>query len=687
MTELTHLRGVGTKAVERLSKLGLYSVEDLLFHFPLRYKDRTHVRRIADLSPGDEALIEGRLESARIAYEGRRVLLASITDTSATIQFRFFYFSQKQFAFFKPGARLYAFGEVRKSRRGYYEMIHPEYRFIDYHEPVPVEKYYTPVYPTTADLHQKSLYRYINEALLWLSDPANSLEELLPEAWNYGISMQQAIQLIHRPPLETDMDSLMQGEHVARKRLVFEELLANILSLKKLRAQSRAEKAIQLNTECHLFKKLAKTLSFSLTDAQHRVIQEISADLSRPLPMMRLLQGDVGAGKTLVAVAAMLQAVEAGYQAAMMVPTEILAEQHRTNLRKMLEPLGIHICVLLGSQKAAEKRAALKQIRHGDIPIIIGTHALFQEAVHFANLAMIVVDEQHRFGVHQRLLLRQKGANNEYLPHQLIMTATPIPRSLAMTLYADLDYSVLDSLPPGRQKIKTVAIPNERRTEVIEHVRAACLHGAQVYWVCALIEESESLDCQAAEQSFEMLKKLIPEINIGLVHGNMDAQSKEQTMGAFREASIQLLVATTVIEVGVDIPNATLMVIENAERFGLAQLHQLRGRIGRGEKQSSCVLMYQSPLSGDAERRIQAMRETNDGFEIAKEDMRQRGPGEILGTRQAGQLCFRVANLSRDSEQFQKALSVAEDFRKQSPELADKIVARWLGHLVHYAEV
>lgn len=687
MTELTQLAGVGPKAVERLSRLNIHSVEDLLLHFPLRYRDKTCIRHIADLVPGDEALIEGYLESAQVSYEGRRVLVATVKDASATIRFRFFHFSQKQSAYFKTGARLYAYGEVRQSRRGYIEMIHPEYRFIDYHKTVPLEEFYSPIYPTTADLSQKSIYLYIDKALSWLSNSPEALEELLPQDWSYEISMRQAIQLIHRPPLNTDIDRLLEGEHAAHKRLAFEELLANILSLKKLRSQTRAEKAIPLQAQPQLFNKLTDSLPFPLTAAQQRVINEIRADLSQSLPMMRLMQGDVGAGKTLVAVAAMLQAVESGYQAAMMVPTEILAEQHKTNLRRLLEPLSIHLSVLLGSQKAAEKRAALKQVRHGDAQIVIGTHALFQEAVSFAKLAMIVVDEQHRFGVHQRLLLRQKGTTGQYLPHQLIMTATPIPRSLAMTLYADLDYSVLDGLPPGRQAIKTVAIPDERRAEVIERIRAACRRDMQAYWVCALIEESESLTCQAAEQSFEMLKQALPEINIGLVHGNIKTQAKEQTMNAFKDGEIQLLVATTVIEVGVDIPNATLMVIENAERFGLAQLHQLRGRVGRGTQQSSCVLIYRNPLSQDAERRIRAMRDTNDGFEIAKEDMRQRGPGEILGTRQAGQLCFRVADLSRNSEQLQKALSVADNFRAHSPEHADKIVARWLGHLAHYAEV
>ena len=688
MTALTALRGIGSVAEASLNKLGINCVEDLLFHFPLRYKDKTRIKHIATLNINDEALIEGVLESVRVAYEGRRVLIAVVRDASAaTIQFRFFHFSQRQMFFFKPGARLYAYGEVRQARKGGYEMIHPEYRFIKDHEHVPVQYFYTPVYPATADLKQASLYRYIDKALQWLSDSPDFLEELLPEKWTHGISLADAIRLIHRPPTDTNLDALLNGNHVAHLRLVFEELLANIVSLRKLRLQSRVEKAVNLEGDNSLLKRLLSVLPFDLTAAQTRVIQEITDDLSKSEAMMRLVQGDVGSGKTIVAVAAMLKAVAAGYQAAMMVPTEILAEQHYTNLRDILDPLDVRISVLLGNQKASEKRAILRHIRHGVSQIVIGTHALFQEAVRFDKLAVVVVDEQHRFGVHQRLLLKQKGEQEDYQPHQLIMTATPIPRSLAMTLYADLDYSVIDTLPPGRQEITTVAVSDERRNEVVERVHLACRRGSQVYWVCTLIEESKTLRYQAAEKSFEFLKAAMPEIEIGLVHGGMNAQNKEQTMHAFRERRIKLLVATTVIEVGVDVPNATLMVIENAERLGLAQLHQLRGRVGRGEKQSTCVLIYHPPLSENAEARIKVMRRTNDGFEIAKEDMRQRGPGEILGTRQTGQTCFRVADLMRDRELLKKAYTVADRFLEQSPEIVDKLIDRWLGKSIHYADV
>ena len=688
MTALTALRGIGSIAETSLNKLGINCVEDLLFHFPLRYKDKTRIRRIDELRIGEEALIEGVLESARVAFEGRRVLIAVVRDASgATMQFRFFHFSERQRFFFKPGSRLYAHGEVRLARRVRYEMIHPEYRFIKDDEPVPVQSFYTPVYPTTADLKQASLYRYIDKSLQWLSDSPDFLEELLPAQWAYDISLADAIALIHRPPPDTDLNALLEGDHVARQRLAFEEMLANVVSLKKMRLQNRVERAANLEGEDFLFKRLLSLLPFDLTAAQQRVVAEITEDLSKSEAMMRLVQGDVGSGKTIVAVAAMLKAVSAGYQAAMMVPTEILAEQHYTNLRTILEPLEVRISLLLGNQKVSEKRAILRHIRHGVSQIIIGTHALFQEAVSFDKLAVVVVDEQHRFGVHQRLLLKQKGEHRDYQPHQLIMTATPIPRSLAMTMYADLDYSVIDTLPPGRQEIKTVAVSDERRDEVVGRVHLACRQGSQVYWVCTLIEESQNLRYQAAENSYEFLKAAMPDIKIGLIHGGMKAQMKEQAMQAFREQRTQLLVATTVIEVGVDVPNATLMVIENAERLGLAQLHQLRGRVGRGEKQSTCVLIYHPPLSENAEARIKVMRRTNDGFEIAKEDLRQRGSGEILGTRQTGQTCFRVADLTRDKELLKKTYTVADHLLKQSPETVDKLIDRWLGQSIHYAEV
>ena len=691
--KVTELKGVGPGVAARLEKLGLHSIEDLLFHFPLRYQDKTRVVPIGGLTPGQPALIEGRVESAQVAYTGRRVLVVRVSDQSGWLQLRFFHFSMAQKAGFKPGQKLYAYGEVRAARAAL-EIIHPEYRLIGDAQSALTEAHYTPVYPTTEGLHQKSLRRLTQAAVEWLRKPGNELEELLPDEWADqladdagAISTQEAICLFHKPPAGTDLAALTEGRHPARKRLVFEELLANILSLKRLRAKHRRYKAEALVCEGRLFEKLVAGLPFTLTGAQNKVIGEILEDVRGSSPMMRLVQGDVGSGKTVVATAALLQAIESGFQAALMAPTEILAEQHFNNLREWLEPLGVRVCVVSARQKARARQAALRQIRQGQAQLVTGTHALFQEAVDFSRLALIVVDEQHRFGVHQRLLLKEKGAHGDFQPHQLIMTATPIPRSLAMTMYADLDYSVIDALPPGRKRIKTVALPEQRRDEVIERLHESCRNGVQAYWVCPLIEESESLQCRAAEESHRYLSGVMPGFKLGLIHGNLGGDEKESVMRAFKGGEINVLVATTVIEVGVDVPNATLMIIDNAERLGLAQLHQLRGRVGRGERQSTCVLIYSPPLSEKAARRIGIMRKSSDGFEIAAEDMRLRGPGEILGTRQAGQIHFRVADLSQDAGQIQQVLKMADDFAGQYPRHAEKMIERWLGRFSRYAEV
>lgn len=693
VTELTQLKGVGPGTAARLAKLGLHSVEDLLFHFPLRYQDKTRIAPIGGLAPGQTALIEGRVEAAQIAYTGRRVLVVRVSDTSGQLQLRFFHFSMAQQAGFKPGQRLCAYGEVRAARAAL-EIIHPEYRLLADAQQTPTDAHYTPVYPATEGLHQRSLRKLTQAAVEWFARPGNGLEELLPaecaEQLADGaaaISVQQAIALLHRPPAGTDLEALTEGRHPARKRLVFEELLANILSLKRLRAKHRRHKAEVLACEGRLFAQLVQNLPFTLTGAQDKVIGEILADLHTAEPMMRLVQGDVGSGKTLVAVAALLQAIEGGFQAALMAPTEILAEQHYNNLREWLEPLGVRVCTVSARHKARTRQAVLRQIRQGQAQLVTGTHALFQEAVEFSSLALIVVDEQHRFGVHQRLLLKEKGARGGCQPHQLIMTATPIPRSLAMTMYADLDYSVIDALPPGRKQIRTVALPEHRRDEVIERLHESCRDGVQAYWVCPLIEESESLQCRAAEESHRYLSGVMPGFKLGLIHGNLGGDEKESVMRAFKAGEINVLVATTVVEVGVDVPNATLMIIDNAERLGLAQLHQLRGRVGRGERQSTCVLIYAPPLSEKAARRIGVMRKSGDGFEIAAEDMRLRGPGEILGTRQAGQIHFRVADLSQDAAQIRRVLQTADGFLERHPQRADKLIERWLGRFSRYAEV
>ncbi len=688
MTPITALKGIGEAIASRLDKLGIESVEDVLFHFPLRYQDRTRVLPIGQLRSDLNALIAGRVLSARVAYGRRRTLLVEVGDESGTVQLRFFHFSTAQERSFAQGSEVYAYGECRLAR-GRPEMIHPEYRFTA-DRPVPVERCYTPVYPSTEGVQQKNLLKITDQALAWLAQPENRLKELLPPDMREGIgklSLQEAINLIHRPPAGTDLQSLANGHNPAHRRLAFEELLANMLSLKRLRSEEHRRKAIALKCEGKLFGKLLEQLPFELTAAQKRVIAEVREDIARPRPMMRLAQGDVGSGKTLVAVAALLQAIECGYQAALMAPTEILAEQHASNLRPLMEALGVTMCMVSGRQKAKERSALLRHIRQGAARLVIGTHALFQEAVEFENLSLIVVDEKHRFGVHQRLLLKEKGKEEDCDPHQLIMTATPIPRSLAMVMYADLDYSVIDEMPPGRKPIQTVALSEERRAEVVKRIGEACAQGAQAYWVCTLIEGSETLQCRTAEDSFRHLKKHLPKLRMGLVHGQLHPSKKEEAMQKFKRGEIDVLVATTVVEVGVDVPNASLMVIENAERMGLAQLHQLRGRVGRGERQSACVLVYKPPLSDKAKRRIEILRKSNDGFEIAREDMRLRGPGEIMGTRQTGQMYFRVADLSRDAELVRHVTQIAEEFLLEHPQLSNELIDRWLGRLARYAEV
>ena len=687
MVPITELKGIGSDTAERLAKLGIESIEDVLFHFPLRYQDRTRVRQISEIRPGIEAIVAGRVYSARVIYGRRRTLIVEMGDSTGVLQLRFFHFSTAQQKSFAPEQELYVYGECRRVR-GKLEMIHPEYRFTG-GRPVPVADYYTPIYPTTDGLHQKSFLKITTQALNWLTEPEHQLEELLPLDIDESLgelSLQKSIELIHRPPIGTDLETLVEGQHPARQRLVFEELLANMLSLKRLRHQDDERKAVALKCKGEMFEKLLKQLPFEPTEAQKRVIAEVRRDIQQTKPMMRLVQGDVGCGKTLVAIATVLQAIECGYQAALMAPTEILAEQHASNFRSAMETLGIKTCLLSGRQKAREKEAVLRYIRQGITQLVIGTHALFQETVEFHNLGLIVIDEKHRFGVKQRMLLKEKGMEG-CEPHQLIMTATPIPRSLAMVMYADLDHSVIDEMPPGRKPVQTVAISDQRRDEVIDRIGEVCTQGAQAYWICTLIEESESLQCRAAEDSFKYLKKVLPNLSLGLVHGQLDSAEKEAVMTQFKNGEIDVLVATTVVEVGVDVSNASLMVIENAERMGLAQLHQLRGRVGRGAQQSTCVLVYKPPLSDKATQRIEILRKSNDGFEIAQEDMKLRGPGEIMGTRQTGQQYFRVANLARDGKVLQRINKMVEPFLLNNPEISTKLIDRWLGYLTRYGEV
>jgi ATP-dependent DNA helicase RecG len=646
---LTTLRGVGPALAAKLERIGLQTVQDLLFHLPLRYEDRTRVLPIGSLRPGRRAVVEGEIQLAEIVFRRRRALLCRITDGSGFMNLRFFHFSGAQQASLSRGARLRCFGEVRIGPGGL-EMVHPEYRLLA-NAAATLEPGLTPIYPATEGVQQGRL-RLLSQLALEQLRPSG-LRDLVPEEalQRQGLpDLETALRYVHRPPPDADIDLLNAGRHPAQRRLAFEELLAHQLSLRLLRRAADKEHSLPLSPAAGLVARFLAQLPFQLTAAQRRAWSEIEADLARPQPMMRLVQGDVGSGKTVVAALAAIRAVEHGAQAAVMAPTELLAEQHARNFLGWLEPLGLRVGLLTGRVTGRARTKLMGEIADGGVQIAVGTHALFQDDVRFARLALAIVDEQHRFGVHQRLQLREKGGSDGLYPHQLVMTATPIPRTLAMTAYADLDVSVIDELPPGRTPVRTVVLPDSRREEVVARIEAACRAGRQAYWVCPLIEESEALRHQAAEETAAALAAALPELRIGLVHGRMPGRRKESVMSAFKQGKLDLLVATTVIEVGVDVPNASLMVIENAERMGLAQLHQLRGRVGRGPVESSCVLLFSGSLSPIARERLGVLRETSDGFEVARRDLELRGPGELLGTRQTGLMQLKVADLLRDSD-------------------------------------
>ncbi|MFZ2234935.1 MAG: ATP-dependent DNA helicase RecG [Dokdonella sp.] len=684
LAKLTTLPGVGPALSKSLEKLGLLHVQDLWFHLPLRYEDRTHITPIADLRPGESALVEGSIEAIERGFRFRPQLRIAISDGSQqTLVLRFFHFHAGQIAQLNVGSRLRCYGEIRHGAQGF-EIIHPQYTRVADDAPSTVDETLTPVYPTTEGLGQKRIASVVGRALDRL--PREGLELIPPEQLApLGLtSLYDALLTAHRPPPDADVGALTLGIHPAQRRLAFEELLARHLGLARQRNDLRRHAAPALKGDASLRKRLLKNLPFALTAAQKRVSVEIGNDLKQPVPMLRLVQGDVGSGKTVVAALAALTAVEAGYQVAVMAPTELLAEQHLRAFREWFEPLGIEVTWLAGKVTGKARVSALSAVANG-AAVVIGTHALMQEAVEFNRLGLAIIDEQHRFGVHQRLALRDKGLAAGTVPHQLVLTATPIPRTLAMTAYADLDISVIDELPPGRTPVRTVVVSNARRNEVIERVRAACADGRQIYWVCTLIEESEQLEAQAAEVAYAELGHALADVRIGLIHGRMKAKEKADAMAAFKAGDLKLLVATTVIEVGVDVPNASLMVIENAERLGLAQLHQLRGRVGRGSAISSCVLLYRPPLSALARQRLEVMRETNDGFRIAEKDLELRGPGEVLGTRQTGQMEFRIADLARDADLLPEVQRLAGELLQTEPARAERIVARWVGGATRYA--
>jgi ATP-dependent DNA helicase RecG len=687
---VSSLAGVGPRIEELLKKIGIETIQDLLFHLPSRYQDRTRITPIARIREGDYALIEGEILTATVNGGPRATLLCQLNDDSGNIYLRFFHFTAAQKQQLIPGARLRCFGEARRAFRHYgLEIIHPEYRQIREAHELPLDQNLTPIYPATQGLSQPLLRRLINQALQNLANATQSCE-LLPATLlaQFQLSdLESALIYVHRPPPQADVDLLLQGKHAMQQRLAFEELIAYQLTLQKSRRQVRMQTAMKLPGADNLRRDFLNGVGFELTAAQRRVIAEIDQDLLQPNPMLRLLQGDVGSGKTVVAAMAMLQAVANRTQTVLTAPTELLAEQHFQNFSRWFTPLNIEVGYLGGKQPQSVRRKLLEKIAGGEIPVVIGTHAVFQETVHYSQLTLLVIDEQHRFGVSQRLALREKGSSNSCFPHQLIMSATPIPRTLAMAAYADLDISVIDELPPGRKPVVTALVPNHRRQQVIERVRVACRQGKQVYWVCTLIEDSEVLQCQAAEATARELQKSLSELTLGLVHSRLSPEEKTTQMQAFKHGSIDLLVATTVIEVGVDVPNASLMIIENPERLGLSQLHQLRGRVGRGSAESFCVLLFQEPLSVLAQQRLQVMRNTCDGFVIAREDLAIRGPGEVLGTRQSGAAKLKMADLLRDEQLLPQARAASEYLLEHVPDRAAALISRWLHREQKYVQV
>lgn len=682
---LTSLSGVGAKVAEKLAKVGLNSVQDLLFHLPLRYEDRTRIYPIVKLHAGLWAAVQGKVMSVDTLFGKRKMLAVKISDGNGTITLRFFNFTAAMKNNFAEGKTVHAYGEIKRGSFGL-EIVHPDYKFYAPNQKADVEETLTPVYPTTEGLRQATLRNLTDQALALLDKAA--VQELLPSGlYNHQITLAQALHTIHRPPPNINLEEFDEGQHPAQVRLIMEELLAQNLSMLSVRSKGQKDVALPLPESNKLKQQLLAQLPFSPTNAQNRVVQEIEQDLLQPHPMMRLVQGDVGSGKTLVAAMAALRALEHGYQVALMAPTELLAEQHAINFANWFEPMGIKVGWLAGKLKGKAKETELERIASGDVQMVVGTHALFQEHVKFNHLALVIIDEQHRFGVHQRLELREKGEKQGAFPHQLIMTATPIPRTLAMTAYADLETSVIDELPPGRTPIQTVAIPDTKRDDIIERVRHACLtEGKQAYWVCTLIDESEVLEAQAAADTAEELQRKLPDVKIGLVHGRMKPAEKQAVMQDFKDNKLHLLVATTVIEVGVDVPNSSLMIIENPERLGLAQLHQLRGRVGRGSVASHCVLLYHAPLSKTAQKRLAVLRESNDGFVIAQRDLEIRGPGELLGTKQTGMADFKIADLVRDQRLIPEVQRIARYIHDNYPDNAVAIIDRWLGDRDVYAK-
>jgi ATP-dependent DNA helicase RecG len=686
-----YLKGVGPRVAEKLEKLGIRTQRDLLFHLPLRYEDRTEVTAIGALQPGQRSLVQAEVLQAAISFRrqgrSRRVLVAKLGDHSAVLTIRLFYFSARQQQMLEKGNWVRCFGEVRIAQ-GELEMVHPELEVIDRDKPPALTETLTPVYPTTEGLHQTSISKIVRQAVDSLK--TSEIDETLPLPWleQHGFpDFKSAMLHLHSPQQARDTELIARRQHPAQFRFIVEELTAHRLALLERRAKIRILDSPVISSSGGLAEKLIASLPFELTGAQQRVVAELLGDFNRGKPMIRLLQGDVGCGKTIVAALACLPVIESGYQCALMAPTEILVEQHFQNFSDWLSPLDLQLISLMGVDKGKKREAKLGQIASGEAHIVIGTHALFQASVAFQNLGFIVIDEQHRFGVDQRLALQKKTTSHE-MPHQLIMTATPIPRTMAMSIYADLDYSQIDELPPGRKPVTTSVVSQHRRTNLIERVASACARGDQVYWVCTLIEESEVLQAEAAELTYELLKQKMPQLSVGLVHGRLKTAEKDKLVQAFKQGEIDILVATTVIEVGVDVPNASIMIIENPERLGLSQIHQLRGRVGRGARESFCILLVKDGLSTQATQRLEIIRNHQDGFVIAQKDLEMRGAGEVLGTRQTGEASFRIADLLQDQRWFSSVDELASLMQKgEYGEMRDALMHNWIGDKRSYTEV
>ncbi len=689
--DVASLKGVGPKVKEKLARLGIENKQQMLFHLPLRYEDRTRITPIGSLQPGQRALIEADILHSAVNFRAqgrsRRVLMVKLEDGTGFLALRFFNFNAGQQNALQPGRRIRCFGEARLVM-GAMEMAHPEFEVFEPDHPPPLNEHLTPVYPLTDGLHQLGMRKLMQQLITELE--LNDLPETLPQGWlaeHKLPAVSSALKILHNPRDQQDVAQIQASRHPAQQRFIIEELTAHRISLLHKRAQIKAMHSPSIRADDRLQRRLLDGLPFELTGAQQRVTAEIMQDFARSQPMMRLIQGDVGSGKTVVAALAALPVIASGYQSALMAPTEILAEQHVQNFTRWLAPLGIEVVSLMGADKGKKRTLKQQQIASGEAQMVIGTHALFQASVEFDALGLIIIDEQHRFGVDQRQALQRK-AGEQVMPHQLIMTATPIPRTLAMSVYADLDYSQIDELPPGRTPVQTSIIGESKRDRLIERVNNACANGQQVYWVCTLIEESEVLQCEAAELTFEHLQKQMPEISVALVHGRMKAAEKEQIISQFKNGQVQLLVATTVIEVGVDVPNASIMVIENPERLGLSQIHQLRGRVGRGSKQSFCLLLVKNEISRQVSQRLEVIRNHQDGFVIAEKDLEIRGAGEVLGTRQTGEASFRIVDLLRDKRHFAQAEALA-DLLMQPAHRAERerLLNNWIGRKIGYSDV